>query len=182
MVIEQVTDQEWVKKLELSAAKIGAQIHVIPHLIVDYSQSYEDAISAATSDRGGSAYIYQVENLYEPGIGRITEFTVLLNFKEGRHSYQQEVIEWGIVNGLRRSTPHIPYAVAEHFSNLKDYLAPTSRLLRVVETTGCMHEKQLRAACIQWRNTDDETDVTRCCHFPWQKRLGVSTDWFAFCK
>ncbi len=163
----------WLKKLETSAAEIGGRIYVIKNLVVDYSQSHNDAATAGGPQTSSDYNVLKIGDLYQPGNKKITETIVLFNWPKGGGSYQKAV-EWGTVNSFNKTTPHVPFAVGEKFSDLNYTLGPNP--MYVVETTGCSFIGLAGACCVCWDDTKRDSGLD------WQGNFGGCSGWFAFRK
>lgn len=167
------TNGEWVEVLKAQAEKIGGQIHIIPQLKVNYARPHNEAAMAGGPQTGSDYNVLKVADKYQPEGEEVTEFIILFNFKNGNGSYKKAV-EWGLENGLRKTTPHVPFAVGEQFPKLNYELG--SNPMYVVETTGCSFDGSERACNVWWNVARRESSLC------WQSSFGDSDGWFAFRK
>lgn len=167
-------EKDWFIQLQAEAKKIGAQIHVIHNLRVDYTRGHNEAAMAGGPQTDSSYNVLKVADKYQPSENKLTaETIVLLNYPKGGGNYGKTV-EWGLSNGLRKTTPHVPFAIGEELPKLNYDLGPNP--MYVVETTGCTFGGGARACGVWWR------DAKRRSGLRWQHNFGYDNDWFAFRK
>ncbi|MEO5646376.1 MAG: hypothetical protein ABIO57_01230 [Candidatus Paceibacterota bacterium] len=164
----------WFESLQAAATKIGARLHLITNLVVDYSKSHNDAAMAGGPQTESSYNVLKVSDKYQPSENKLTNETiVLLNYPKGGGNYGKTV-QWGLENGLRKTTPHASFAVGEHKTKLNYELGPNP--MYVVETTGCTFGGGTDACYVWW------DDARRKSNLDWQDNFGNGRDWFAFRK
>lgn len=164
----------WFEKLQVTANAMGARVHLITKLVVDYKQSHNDAAMAGGPQTPSNYNVLKVADKYQPSENKeITETIILLNWPKGGGSYQKAV-EWGLQNGLRKTTPHVPFAIGKQFPKLNYDLGPNP--MYVVETTGCAFVGNARACNVWW------SGASRGSSLFWQSSFGDGVDWFAFRK
>lgn len=160
--------------LQKSAKKIGARLHLIQKLVVDYSIPHNDAAMAGGPQTGSDYNVLKVADKYQSsGNKKTTETIILFNWPKGGDSYQNAV-EWGIANGLRKTTPHVSFAIGEQFPKLNYDLGPNP--MYVVETTGCLFNGIAHACYVCWN------DARRKSNLDWRSSFSSSNDWFTFSK
>ena len=161
---------EKIQNLKLEAEKIGARIFVT-ELSVDYTKSHNESAMLGGPQTGSDYNVLKVGNLYQPENKIINETIILLNWPNGDGSYQKAV-EWGLSNGLRKTTPHVPFTVGEKYPKFNYEIG--SNPSYVVETTGCSFDGNANACCMSW------SDAERKSSLNWQSDFGSSSGWFAF--
>ena len=163
----------WFEKLKASAEKIGARIHMLI-IDVDYSKSHNEAAMAGGPQTPSKYNALKVSDKYAPlEKGIVRETVILLNYPKGGGNYGKTV-QWGLENGLRKTTPHVPFAVGENKPRLNYEIGPNP--MYVVETTGCAFSGDALACCVWW-------DVAeRGSNLLWQNNFGCDDGWFAFRK
>ncbi len=164
---------DWFKKLQTEAEKIGARVHLIENLSVDYTKSHNDAAMAGGPQTGSDYNVLKVGDLYQPENKIINETIVLLNWPKGDRSYQKAV-EWGLSNGLRKTTPHVSFVVGEKYPKFNYEIG--SNPSYVVETTGCSFDVDAHACFVFW------CGAKRRSGLGWRSDFGSSRGWFAFRK
>ena len=170
---EMKNGDNWFEKLQIEASKIGARVHLV-RIKVDYTKSHNEAALAGGPQTGSDYNVLKVGDKYQPSENKMTdEAIVLFNWIKGGGSYQKAV-EWGLSNGLSKTTPHIPFAIGEQFPNLNYTLGPNP--MYVVETTGCSFNGSANACCVYWR------DAERFSALDWRCDFGGDRAWFAFRK
>jgi hypothetical protein len=171
---EMKNDDNWFEKLQSEASKIGARVHLIPKLTVDYAKSHNEVAMAGGPQTPSNYNVLKVADKYQPSENKVTDETIVLfNWINGGGSYQ-EAIEWGLQNGLLKTTPHVPFTVGEQFPNLNYTLGPNP--MYVVETTGCTFDGNADACSVWWYDANRGSDLH------WQDDFGDDNDWFAFRK
>jgi hypothetical protein len=176
---EELNADPWFEKIKVEAGKIGARVHLIPKLTVDYALPYNEA-----AEKGGSeteeldwmyGHILECAGKYQlPDDKQTDETIVLINFlKEGDNSYEKAVA-FGLKQGLRLTTPHVPFAIGEIYPKLNYELEP---VISVVETTGYISKEQWPCACyVLWDGSQRTPDIRV------QSIFNSECDWFAFSK
>lgn len=170
---EDLNTEKWFEKLQAEAKKIGARVHLIQNLEVDYAKSHSDAAMAGGPQTESSHNVLEVGDLYQTEKKKVIETAVLFNWLDGGGSYEKAV-QWGLANALRKTTPHVPFTVGEKFPRLNYNLGPNPMF--VVETTGCTFAGKSHACRLWW------CDARRGSNLRWQSGFGSSDDWFAFLK
>jgi hypothetical protein len=161
----------WFEKLKASAEKIGARVHMMI-IDVDYSKSHNEAAMAGGPQTPSNYNVLKVADNYAPSEkGIVKETVILLNYPKGSGNYDKTV-QWGLENGLRKTAPHVPFAVGEQKPNLNYELGPNP--MYVVETTGCTFLGSAGACCVWWHG-DGRGSI-----LGWQGYFG--NGWFAFRK
>ncbi|MFA6392930.1 MAG: hypothetical protein WCW54_02510 [Candidatus Paceibacterota bacterium] len=170
---EMKNGDNWFEKLQVEAQKIGARVSLLK-LKVDYTKSHNESAMAGGPQTDSSYNVLKVGDKYQPSENKVVEeVIVLLNYPQGGGNYQKTV-EWGISNGLSKTTPHVPFAIGEQFSKLNYTLGPNP--MYVVETTGCSFGGSARACFVYWYDAERWSDLS------WQGIFGNDDDWFAFRK
>ena len=165
---------DWFLKLQKSAEKIGGRVYLIPKLVVDYTRPHNEAAMAGGPQTGSNYNVLKVADKYQPSENKATEETIVLfNWPKGGGSYSK-AIEWGLSNGLLRTTPHVSFAIGEQKLNLNYELGPNP--MYVVETTGCSFEGHSNACYVWWNVARRESNLS------WQGDFGYGLGWFAFRK
>ena len=142
----------WFQKLETNASMIGIKVYLIPELVVDYTKHHTG---------------------YQPSEEKIiNEVIILLNWPKIIN--YQKAVEWGIGQGLRKTTSHVTVAMEEQKPKLNDEIGKNP--VNVVETTGCIFNLEDSACGTRW-NFDQ-----RLLGCPPQKLCGSTDDWFVFRK
>lgn len=163
----------WFETLKASAEKIGARVHMMI-IDVDYSKSHNDAALAGGPQTPSNYNVLKVADKYAPSEkGIVKETVILLNYPKGGGNYSKTV-QWGLENGLRKTTPHVPFAVGENKPRLNYELGPNP--MYAVETTGCTFNGDARACYVWW------SDAKRESNLGWQNVFGRDDDWFCFRK
>ncbi len=161
----------WFEKLQAEAQKIGARVHLI-RLKVDYTKPHNESAMAGGPQTGSNYNVLKVADKYQPSENKVTEETIILfNWINGSGSYSK-AIEWGLSNGLLKTTPHVPFAIGEQFPNLNYELGPNP--MYVVETTGCSFGGDAYACCVSWGGAG------RVSGLNWRSLFGLVNVWFAF--
>lgn len=161
-----------IQELKLTAEKIGARIFVT-ELSVNYTKSHNDAAMVGGPQTGSGYNVLKVGDLYQPENKVINETIVLLNWPEGGGSYQKAV-EWGLSNGLRKTTPHVPFTIGEKYPKFNYEIG--SNPSYVVETTGCSFSGDADACYVYWDDAGRESSLG------WQSYFVDGGGWFAFLK
>lgn len=163
----------WFEKLQAEAQKIGARVHLI-RLKVDYTKPHNESAMAGGPQTPANYNVLKVADKYQPSENEVTEETIILfNWINGGGSYSK-AINWGLSNGLLKTTPHVPFAIGEQFPNLNYTLGLNP--MYVVETTGCSFRDDARACFVCWRG------ARRKSRLACQSAFGDGNDWFAFRK
>jgi len=171
---EMKNGDNWFEKLQIEANKISARVYLIPKLTVNYTKSHNESAIAGGPQTGSDYNVLKVADKYQPSENKVVEeVIVLLNYPQGGGNYQKTV-EWGLSNGLSKTTPHVPFAIGEQFSKLNHTLGPNP--MYVVETTGCSFYGSADACYVYW------DDAGRKSCLDWQGNFGDGRDWFAFRK
>ena len=171
---EIMNGDDWFQKLEASAKAIGARVYLIPKLVVDYTKPHNESAMAGGPQTPSNYNVLKVADKYQPSENKVTEETIVLfNWEKGGGSYPK-AIEWGLSNGLLRTTPHVPFAVGEQKPNLNYELGPNP--MYVVETTGCSFGGSASACYVWWSAAKRESSLY------WQDYFGYGNGWFAFRK
>jgi hypothetical protein len=166
-------NDNWFEKLQSEASKIGARVHLLK-VRVDYTKTHNQSAMAGGPQTGSDYNVLKVANLYQQSENKVIEETVILfNWIKGGGSYP-EAIEWGLKNGLLRTTPHVPFSIGEQFPDLNYKLGPNP--MYVVETTGCSFDGLADACCVCWHDAKLKSSLY------WQSPFGNGLDWFAFRK
>lgn len=163
----------WFENLKKEAEKIGARLHLIENLVVDYSIPHNQAAMLGGPQTGYDFDVLKVGDLYQPDKKIITETIVLLNYPKGGGNYKITV-SWGMENGLLKTTPHVPFFIRENFPSLNYKLG--LKLMYLVETTGCVFHGNNVACFVWWDDSKYQSDVR------WARRFGHAFGWFAFRK
>ena len=162
------------ERLQVTANAIGGRVHLIPKITVDYTRSHNDAAMAGGPQTESNCNVLKVADKYLPSEDEVTDETIiLLNWPEGDGSYEKAVL-WGLQNGLRLTTPHVPFAIGEQKTKL-NYELEQNRMY-VIETTGCFFDDDANACDVRWGDADRESGLG------WQGNFGNEYDWFAFRK
>jgi hypothetical protein len=172
-ILRPVIEDDFLKKLQTSAEKIGARVHMMI-IDVDYSKPHNDAALAGGPQTPSNYNVLKVADKYTPSEkGIVKETVILLNYPKGGGNYGKTV-QWGLENGLRKTTPHVPFAVGENKPRLNYELGPNP--MYVVETTGCTFRGNADACCVWFDGSGRESDLH------WQFSFGDGGDWFCFRK
>ena len=164
----------WFTNLQAEAKKIGARIHLITNLSVDYTKPHNDAAMTGGPQTESNYNVLKVADLYQPSENKVTTETIILfNWPNGGGNYQK-AIEWGLSNNLLKTTPHVPFAIGENYPKLNYELG--SNPMYVVETTGCTFDGNPYACRVWWRGARRESLLR------WQSFFGRGFGWFAFRK
>ncbi|MFA7285984.1 MAG: hypothetical protein WC011_04055 [Candidatus Paceibacterota bacterium] len=167
------SNQVWFDNLQKSVEKIGARLHLIENLVVDYSIPHNQAAMSGGPQTGSDYNVLKVTDLYQSEKKVVTETIVLLNYPKGGGNYSNTVA-WGMKNGLVKTTPHVPFAIGENFPKLNYDLG--SNPMYVVETTGCTFGSRASACGVWWGDAERKSSLN------WQSGFGNGIDWFAFRK
>lgn len=163
----------WFEKLQIEAQKIGARVHLLK-VRVDYTKTHNEAAMAGGPQTGSDYNVLKVADKYQPSENKVIDETIILfNWINGDGNYPKTV-EWGLQNGLLKTTPHVSFAIGEQFPKLNYELGPNP--MYVVETTGCSFYGPASACFVYW------FDAERGSHLDWQDYFGGDFDWFAFRK
>lgn len=163
----------WFEKLQKEAEKMGATLHLIEELPVNYGRPHNEAAMAGGPQTPSSYDVLKVADKYRAQPETVTETIILLNHFKGGGNYQK-IVEWGLQNGLRRTTPHVAFTIGERFPKLNYELGPNP--MYVVETTGCSWSGYLDACYMWWDDANRRADLN------WRSSFGNDRDWFAFRK
>ncbi len=167
-------NDSWFKNLQTEAEKIGARLHLIPKLVVDYTKSYREAVIAGS---GGTqtefnSNVLSIGSKYGlPDENKVIEETIILFSLQECHGYSAflKVVEWGLSNDLLQTTPHVPFTIGEQKPNLNHEFGENPTW--VFETTGAFASSEICYVC--WLNNYRSSE---CDCFDYG---GV---WFAFRK
>ncbi len=176
-------EDEWLQKMKASARKAGFLFHCVT-IVVDYARSYKSAAMAGGPDtyppdtnleNEEFDFYYQI-----PEKKKVIETIVMLN---NGPNFQQLVnyhsaVRWALENGLRQTTPHVPFAVAERFPNLAEELKPGYSPLYVIETTRLKsrHNGDMFHWGVGWNNG------SRTCKSGHDSGICGNANWYTFCK
>lgn len=164
----------WFEKIQKEAEKIGAKVFLIEKLPVNYGRSHNEAALAGRPQTPGNYNVLKVGDRYTlPESTLVHETVVMLNYPQGGGNYEKTV-EWGIKQGLRKSNPHVSFAVGEVYPKLNYELGPNP--MYAVETTGCSFGGDPGACYVWWDGAKRRADLG------WRSNFGDSCDWFVFCK
>ncbi|MEA3399455.1 MAG: hypothetical protein U9R00_03025 [Patescibacteria group bacterium] len=170
-------DNKWFEKLQANAQEIGARVHLIPKLIVDYAKSHNELAMAGGPQTGSGYNVLKVGDKY-PSIGNkvVEEVIILFNWPKDGGSYQKAV-EWGLSNGLQKTVPKEAFTIGQQFPKLNYELGPNP--MYVAETTGCSFggDPDTCDTCFVWWS-----DAKRESNLYWQGDFGSDDVWFAFRK
>ncbi len=145
----------WFIQLQAEAKKIGAQLYLIPMIKVNYARPHKEAAMAGGPQTGNFYNVLKVADKYQPSEDKLTaETIVLLNYPKGGGNYDKTV-KWGLSNGLRKTTPHVPFAIGEELPTLNYDLGPNP--MYVVETTGCTIDGNAAACNVCWDDAERES-------------------------
>jgi hypothetical protein len=163
-----------IKKLRISANTVGGRIHVV-NLEVDYTRTHREAVLSGGPQTEKNHHIFYVGNEYHNRSshqkGMMKTVVILFNFSNSEKGFK-EAIDWGISNGLLKTTPHVVFAMGEKRSKLNYILGPNP--MRVIETTGCDFEGNPCACYLRWN------DAIRMSDVGYQGAFGHNYDWLAF--
>lgn len=170
-------DKKWFKKLQDNAARIDGRIYLIQYLEVDYSQSFNSAIEACGSKFECTNSIFGVENLYLKKEEKVIKTIILFNWPKGNHgeydAAYKKVIEFGLKNKLKQTTPHVIFSLCNKFKRIAHDLGKA--WVRIIETTTCEDENVKFVCCAHMKTFpkhkfDIQTRYT----------VGGACDWFVF--
>lgn len=191
---------QWFQNLQESAEVIGGQVYLISNLVVDYTRPLKEAAMAGGPQTPSDSGVLNWADNYQLFGNKAEETIVLFSWKnsykkeEGdpvfrsRGNYQ-EAVEWGLLNGLLKTTPHVPFAIGEQMKNFDYKLGFKS--MNVVETTGCTFEDTARACGVWWnhrelRNCYPDYCIERVSLLHWQSDFNYyfcnDTHWLSFRK
>lgn len=163
----------WFEKLQVAANTIGGRVHLIPKLTVDYARPHNDAAKAGGPQTESDSYVLKVANDYKSSETKAVDETIVLLRLTGYFHYM--VGHWGLKNGLRLTTPHIPFAIGEQMPQLNREIGLDK--MYVIETTGCLSQGHSLACFVNWHNTELKADLAS------QNILGgLPNPWYAFRK
>lgn len=166
-----ISTTAWFEDLKARTEKIGARVHMMV-IDVDYSKPHKEAAMTGGPQAPSSPSVLEVADEYvllEKGIVR--ETVILLNWPNGDGSYAKAV-RWGLKNHLRKTTPHVLFAVGALHPRLNCELGQNPMCM--AETTGCTLNGQANACYVWWRDEGRKTDLS------WLDFFGDAGDWFAF--
>jgi len=167
-------ENKLLEKLQSSAEKIGARVHLIPRLIVDYTKSHNILAMEGGPETNPDCSILRVADRYQLTENKIVKETiVLLNWAEGDGSYQKAV-EWAFLNGLQKTVPKEVFSIGKQIPNLNYELGLTHIYLN--ETTGYSFYGSPQVCFVGWYDDKRKSNIY------WQEPLGISCDWFVFRK
>ncbi|HTH93368.1 MAG TPA: hypothetical protein VL576_02740 [Candidatus Paceibacterota bacterium] len=177
------THPSWFIDLQKKAAKVCIYLHLIPTLTVDYSRPFNDAIVNTTGhERDELRYdnaLYKIGDLYQlPSQGTVNETVVLARWSGHTH---KELIDWGIANNLRLSTPFVPFVIGDQFPKLHHDLF-SHQIMLVQETTGCMHHSNKLFCHVLWDTFPDSTASDVLAENKELRSPSKGGDWSVFLK
>ncbi len=159
-----------LRQLQNSAKEIGAIVHVLPEVLVDYG----DNIYVPFLENNVDVNPMAVRDSY-PKIEakEITETIILINWPNSQGSCKR-ALNWATENNLSSTTPHVLSPINTYHSDLNGELKDPCI---VVETTGCIVDDMPYNCTILLIGLSD-TDFIFVHN---QKDLGHRGNWFAFC-
>jgi hypothetical protein len=158
----------WFEDLKVEATKVGAVLHLIPRLVVDYRVPHEHAVRLASGiddvkDSGVKEMIHKtiyneygkkckgVANLgylYQLPEKRkeVKETIVLVKWNPAEHTTAScaQVAEWALGQGLQKTLPHVVFAIGAQRKNLE---LPQSKHFSIGESTGCTVDEHSHRIC-----------------------------------
>jgi hypothetical protein len=116
--VENIENPIWLQQLKLNAQKAGINIYFIPEIEIDYTKSHKDAAKEGGPYTPDSYNIFELGNKYSLSSERkvIKESIILLNGTAGGD--YKNFVEWGLLNGLRKTIPHVPFAIGKYYPKL----------------------------------------------------------------
>jgi len=169
--LKSLQDNEWFENLKKSAEKIGARVHLIEGLVVDYTKSHNQAVLDGAPETFSNNNVLKVADQSVIRVQKTIETIILLNWENGGGSYEK-ALQWGLANGLRKTTTHTLFAIGESFPKLNYKLGQNP--MYVVETTGCTSESSSNACHLWWIGAKRRALLdSRGCY-------GDTNTWFPF--
>lgn len=170
-----ITDEIWFENFQAKASKIGVRVHLIK-INVDCTRPYNELVWAGGPQTDSGSFVFKVADKYQLSEKKITdEVIVLLNWASGYEGYQTTV-EWGLSNGLRKTTPYELFAIGEQLPDINYEIGPNPMF--IIETTGCTFGDYQDFVCsVWWYNLNRKSDL--CLQSCFTGHLG---GWFAFRK
>lgn len=165
---------EWFRELQKNAEDIGARVHFIPKLVIDYTKPYNESAIEGGPDTPSNYNVLKIDDKYFISENEVKkEIIVLFNWINLGESYSK-AIRWGLSHNLRKTTPHVPFAIGKYFPRINQELK--SNLIYILETTGCSYGGHPFASYVLWNNSKRYSD------FGGQSNFSDNNGWFAFRK